>query len=181
MSFPDPKPWSEGELENLKIATDGIEKSFDDQVGQRLAALRFEINACDSFQGHGVSEAAEFLAGLREEYTALATVIRNVEQAVGGLMANKRETVEGVGTLERHRDTSRRNWSHEDLLRVVLDSDRRPKGGSGDGEVESDLDVLRAVYGLRGYNARSTALRERGIDPDEYSEHEDRGWRVSIK
>lgn len=194
-SFDDPKPWSDEELADMKtdspVSQTEVERiigeippitkrDMEDDVGQRLAALRYEVNAMDSLQVDGLEDAAELLAGLREEYKALASVIRSWERVVGGLMADKKETVKGVGTLERSRDKSRRNWQHEDLLRVVLDSDRRPKGDVADGEVESDLDVLRDVYGLRGYNAGITKLRGRGIDPDEYAEVEDRGWTVRI-
>ena len=154
-------------------------RPIEDHVGQRLAALKFEVNACDSLQVEGLDDAAELLAGLRAEYQALASVIRSWEQVVGENMSQKKETVQGVGTLERHRDVKRRNWQHEDLVRLVLDSDRRVKD-SDTGEVESDLDVLRDVFGLRGYNARVTALRARGIDPDELCETEFGGYKVTI-
>ena len=94
-------------------------------------------------------------------------------------MKNQKETVQGVGTLERHRDVSRSNWEHEDLLRVVLDAERRVKDEET-GEIENDLDVLSDVFPMRGYNARVTALRARGIDPDEFCETEERGLKVRI-
>lgn len=80
-------------------------------------------------------------------------------------MQGKRETVCGV-TLERHAKGPRRtDWDHEGLLRLVVDSrvvDEQT------GEIASALDVLKKVYPLKGYNARVTALRDLGIDVDEF-------------
>jgi hypothetical protein len=80
-------------------------------------------------------------------------------------MQGKRDTIAGV-TLERHAKSPRRtDWDHEGLLRLVTDSrvvDHET------GEIASVLDVLKKVYPLKGYNARVTALRDLGIDVDEF-------------
>lgn len=80
-------------------------------------------------------------------------------------MQGKRDTIAGV-TFERHAKVPRRtDWDHEGLLRLVVDSrvvDEQT------GEIASALDVLKKVYPLKGYNARVTALRDLGIDVDEF-------------
>jgi len=94
-----------------------------------------------------------------------ATLRDDLADMIAHGMQGKRETVAGV-TLERNHKTPRRNdWDHEGLLRLVVDSRVVDKQT---GEIASALDVLKKVYPLKGYNARVTALRDLGIDVDEF-------------
>lgn len=91
-------------------------------------------------------------------------------------MGEYRVVVPGHGQVERHRKTTRRNWRSDDLLRMVLDTRRVDRDT---GEIESDVEKIKHVYPLAGYNARLTALRERGIDVDDFCEVETRGgWKL---
>lgn len=79
-------------------------------------------------------------------------------------MPEKRMTVMGVGTFEKHRKADRKAWDKDDLLRVVLDS----RLADADGVVvdETPLDKVLDVWNLPA--PRTTALKARGIDPDEF-------------
>jgi|688.fasta_scaffold641218_2 hypothetical protein len=96
---------------------------------------------------------------------ALAETRDDLADVIAHAMQGKRDTIAGV-TLERHAKSPRRtDWDHEGLLRLVTDSrvvDHET------GEIASVLDVLKKVYPLKGYNARVTALRDLGIDVDEF-------------
>lgn len=106
---------------------------------------------------------------LNDAKVALSMMIEDLGDTIAHAMQGKRETIAGV-TLERHAKTPRRtNWQHDDLLRLVVDSRVVDKDT---GEIASTLDVLKKVYPLKGYNARSTALRALGIDVDEFCETE---------
>jgi hypothetical protein len=78
----------------------------------------------------------------------------------------------------RHQRVARRNWKHDDLLRVVIDS---RTVDLTTGEVESPVSVLRRVYGLFGYQARVKALRDLDIDVDDFCETESRGFTLVTK
>jgi len=54
---------------------------------------------------------------------------------------------------------------HDALLRLVVDS---RSVDYDTGEIESALEVLKRVYPLKGYNARTTELKKLSIDPDEF-------------
>lgn len=157
-----------------------------EHLDQELAHLAFTVEAIDRLvqdaddQERTADELADVLRQTRDIKGQLTDAISSLERLVGDRMTGFQQTVEGVGTLERHKDVSRRNWQSDDLLRVVLDSDRRVKSAD-EGEIESDLDVLKDVYGLKGYNARIGGLKDRGIDPDEYCDSEPRGWKVQVR
>lgn len=107
---------------------------------------------------------------------AAKEVREELESLVGESMPDKRHTAHGV-TVERTRPPARRtDWDSESLLRLVVDS---RVVDPDTGEIESTLAVLRKVYGLAGYQARITALRSLGIDPDEFAKTEYRkGWTL---
>ena len=106
---------------------------------------------------------------LLEAKSALAMAVEDLGDTIAHAMNGKRETISGV-TLERHAKAPRRtNWEHDDLLRVVVDSRIVDQDT---GEIASTLEVLKKVYPLKGYNARSTALRALGIDVDEFCQTE---------
>lgn len=106
----------------------------------------------------------------------LGQVKERLEDLIGDAMGSYRVVVGGHGQIERHKKKSRRNWQSDDLLRMVLDTRRV---NSDTGEIESDVDKIKHVYPLAGYNARVGALKERGIDPDEWCETETRpGWKL---
>ena len=80
-------------------------------------------------------------------------------------MPEKSMTVQGVGTFTKHRKADRKAWDKDELLRVVLDS-RVVDPETGEVRDESPLDRVLDVWNLPA--PRTTALKARGIDPDEF-------------
>lgn len=116
-----------------------------------------------------VDEAITAWRILNDAYKALAFAKDALADKIAQAMTDKRHVSHGC-TVERHRVSPRRtNWDHDALLRLVVDS---RVVNEETGEIESALDVLRKVYPLKGYNARTTALRALNIDPDEFCETE---------
>jgi hypothetical protein len=138
--------------------------ALDEEVAQvaRLEDLDVATAAWDE-----LVEACRDLGRIRD---ALANKI-------GEAMPERRMLLAGR-MRKKHYKTYRRDWQHDDLLRLVVDSrvvDEQT------GEIASVLDILKRVYGLHGYNARVTALRELGIDADEFCTSETRGYTIESK
>ena len=81
-------------------------------------------------------------------------------------MTDKYLTAAGVTVERKHKPPRRTNWDHDGLLRLVVDSRVL---NEETGEIESVLAVVKKVYPLAGYNARTTALKALNIDVDEYA------------
>jgi len=106
---------------------------------------------------------------LNDAYKAVAFAKDALADKIGQAMSDKRFTTRSCTVERNHVSPRRTNWDHDALLRLVVDSRIVDKET---GEIESTLDVLRKVYPLKGYNARTTALRSLNIDPDEFCETE---------
>jgi hypothetical protein len=112
---------------------------------------------------------------VRELRRILGDLERAIEGDVATLMDGKTETVDGLGTLERRKGTDRKAWQSDDLLRRLVRDAVDPEHT---GEMPSASEVLDAVVstvtecapitGSLGW--RVTALKARGIDPDEWCE-----------
>lgn len=83
-------------------------------------------------------------------------------------------------TVKPHPDVARSKWDSEELLRLVKDS-RIVDAETGEVKDETELDRIKDVYPLKGYNARIGKLRDRGIDPDEFCSSEFRGWTLEVR
>lgn len=90
-------------------------------------------------------------------------------------MGEHQVTVDGVGTFVRHKKKNRTAWDKDDLLRAVLDS-RLVDTDTGEVADESPLDKVLAVWNLPA--PRTTVLKARGIDADEFCRTEDAGWSI---
>ena len=103
--------------------------------------------------------------------------LRMVRERLDNLLAEQMDGYQ-KDNVKRHRKIMRRDWQHDDLFRLVMDS-RIVDGETG--EVESQVDALKAVYGCKGYNASLKELERRGIDPDEYCTTEQRGYTLEVR
>lgn len=101
---------------------------------------------------------------LVETKRTLTHLIEDLENVIGQAMPDKRYTAAGV-TVERHRKTNRTQWDTESLRRMVLDS-RIVDEDTGEIKDETPVDKLLHVWNLGP--PRTTALKARGIDPDEF-------------
>lgn len=131
----------------LDALTDDIAKNVDaEDVGTDLGEALTVWNL--------LADCARRLAAARDDLGRL----------LADDMPEKRMTVMGVGTFEKHRKADRKAWDKDDLLRVVLDS----RLADADGVVvdETPLDKVLDVWNLPA--PRTTALKARGIDPDEF-------------
>jgi hypothetical protein len=96
-------------------------------------------------------------------------------------MPEKMMVLEGVGVFEKHLKKNRTKWAKDDLLRVVLDSRiEEPDPDTGEFRVreETPLEKVLDVYNLP--SPRTTALKARGIDADEFCESEWAGWSIRL-
>lgn len=115
----------------------------------------------------------------------LATTLMGLGQArdrlddlIGDAMGEYRIVVEGVGQVERHRRKSRTKWDRDALLSAVRDT-RLVDPGTGEVLDPSPLDKVLHVWNLGA--PRLTALKERGLDADEFCETEERkGWQLKV-
>jgi hypothetical protein len=110
--------------------------------------------------------------GLKAIKRDLDTLLRECEADVADLLPDKKVTVPGFGVVEK-RVASTRKWDSETLLmdicRRILDPE-----GTGEISVSSVVDliaVLKKVMPITGsLGWRVTALKDAGIDPDNYSD-----------
>lgn len=108
---------------------------------------------------------------LRQQMSDLA---RAVEERLAEVMPDKRLELPGLPVLERHRGTNRKKWQSEELLSVVVG--RSIVDGDGAlattdpieirSRIEAEVRACLPITGSLGW--RVTALRDRGIDPDEF-------------
>lgn len=136
----------------------------------------------DPIDHFDLDRAISDLAELRSVRKAIADWELVLETYIADSLGRNVTTVEGVGTVQVRYGTDRKAWATHDLLRAVLDS-RMPPDCNGeahpsdDGEatvkgeavrVSPDASRILQVWNLG--TPRVTALRERGIDPDEFAE-----------
>lgn len=137
-------------------------------VAQQVADLE------ESFTAARITDDPEaaFVAWqmLTEAKRALDDTLKQLGHKIGHAIG-KEQTVLNGKTVKRRSSIRRTKWDNSALLRSVLDS-RLVDPDTGEVTDESPLDRVQHVYPLSGGSARTTALRDRGIDPDEFSEHE---------
>jgi hypothetical protein len=126
---------------------------------------------------HGDWHALAFLlAELRRLQADLRLLIDTVEQDCYRLLPDKRTEIDGLGVLEKRKGTDRRAWQSIDLLDEIL---RVAVVDRETGVVLDDETMIRqrihevlvdAVPFNPSLGWRVTALRELGLDPDEWCE-----------
>jgi len=112
------------------------------------------------------------IEGLRALKADLDTLLRSCEDDAARLLPQKKMVLDGFGVVES-RTTSSRKWDSEpllrDLCRQVLDPEQT--GEIDAAAIPELLRVLKAVLPMTAsLGWRVTALREQGIDPEQYSE-----------
>lgn len=100
------------------------------------------------------------------------TLMRATEDDIVRLLPEKKQFVDGVGTVEK-RTSATRKWQSEDLMRDLCRASLDP---NGTGEISltnvaTMLENLKKVLPLTAsLGWRVTALKELGINPDTYGE-----------
>lgn len=105
----------------------------------------------------------------------LATICADLTNRLAEAMPF-RMTIPGLGVVERHKKKARTAWEKDDLLRAVLDS--RIVDEDGVVKDETPLDRVLHVWNLGA--PRTTALRARRLDPDDFAHTEDAGWQIKV-
>lgn len=112
------------------------------------------------------------IEGLKAIKKDLDVLLRACEEDAANLLPEKKVMVDGFGVVER-RTAQTRKWQSEDLL---MDVCRRVLDPEGTGEIQPSavmelISVLKRIMPITGsLGWRVTALKEQGIDPDDYSE-----------
>lgn len=108
----------------------------------------------------------------------IATAVKKaLATQISERLGNEKQVIDGK-PRKRHADVSRKDWDHDALLRMILDS-RLVNEATGEIIDETPVDKLTHVYGLRGYQAKVSAIRARGLDPSEFCTSEFLGWKLS--
>jgi hypothetical protein len=123
------------------------------------------------------TDALTVYAVLEDANRVLQQIRSQVTQGVAGLMSDRQVVVEGVGTFVRHVKKDRTQWDKDALLRAVLDTLVVDKT-TGDILDPNPIDKVLRVWNLGA--PRTTALKERGIDPDEFCHVERGGYTIEV-
>lgn len=150
---------------------DELQSSVDDLVAH-IADLDEHVSHLDDVglavgldcRSH-LALAAEGLRGIRER----------LDDLIGEAMCQYRVVVPDHGQIERHKKKSRTQWD-KDLYRAVLDTVLVDEE-TGEITPETPVEKLLHVWNLGV--PRTTALKARGLDPDEWATVEERpGWTI---
>jgi len=143
-----------------------------------LDSLTFHVGNADELHTQ-----ADALARLREHRRAVSDLEREVEQRIADDMTQDIVNLGDDVVLERRRGTKRTKWQSQAVLaqlgiqaRVDADGVVQPPDGQFTRLYEAVQDCCPLTASLPW---RAGALRERGIDPDEYAATEP--GRVSVK
>ncbi len=120
----------------------------------------------------------EELVELRVSLGRLRDLCDEIDHRVAETFAYGQRHILGTQVYEAKPRTNRRNWQKEDLVEAVFDAVLVNRA-TGEIEPMTKLEKLRFVWPLA--NPRVTALRELGIDPDEYCQTEtSRLWLAKV-
>jgi hypothetical protein len=141
-----------------------------------VAVLRQVLAAADDraaelYDAGDIDRLAHGLHALRPILRDLNDLVRRVEDHVADLMPDKVVELDGLPPMERRRGTDRKAWDSDDLLRDVVRTVSDLDTTTGELRVDPDrlLTVLRQVVPFTGsLSWRVVALRDLGLDPDEY-------------
>ena len=126
------------------------------------------------------------LEPLQQVLSDLRLLEHDVKKYIADTMPERLVSVEGVGTVERKAKITRRNWDSEELLRKIvmgalIDPDTGEIPSSPVEAVDKVMGEVRACVPFTGSTGwRVGALKERGIDPDEWCEENSDGYSIQF-
>lgn len=144
------------------------------QLGTAITELHHEALLADD-----PADLARALACARDFKADLATVYRDIEDRLIGSWPEQGDLeVPTLGLFGLHRRTKRTGWDHDALVHDVLDA------AAGPDRPVADLTGWEAAEALRkaiSFGAgKVTALRQLGLQPDEYCREEQDGMTVEL-
>lgn len=171
---------------NLPAATAATPVSADPVQSLRRAILAMSDDAKHLAETGEWEALIRGLEPLQKVLGDLRILERDVKNYIADTMPEPRVTVEGVGTVERKAQITRRNWQSEDLLRLLV---RRALVDETTGEIPSSpmeavsrvLDEIQSCVPFTGSTAwRVGALRDRGLDPDDWCDENLNGFTIKF-
>lgn len=150
-------------------------------------ALPGLLEQCTDPQG---ADMAELLLMVQQARVALQAVERDAELACAKALLGNMTEAAGL-RIERYRSADRKAWNHDDWQRDVRTKALRAAGLlraqaiiTTDGEELDPAvlhDLLRSVQGVHGAaGPKTTAIRQLGLDPDDYCERSPGAWHVKV-
>lgn len=124
-----------------------------------------------------IEDALRCVDALEESHRVLALVRSALPGALAPIFGEKQITVEGTGTFVLHGKRDRKQWDRDALLSAVLDS-RLVDTETGEVADETPLQKVLACWNLPA--PRTTALKARGIDADQFCRSEWGGHTIEI-
>lgn len=152
----------------------------------RVAIVRMMDEAAALVQAGDWEALIRGLEPLQQVLGDLRLLEQQVKRGIADTMPERRVSVEGVGTVERKAKVTRKGWDSDELLRkiiagAILDEETGELPESPVVAADLILQELRAVLPITGsLGWRVTALRERGIDPDEWCTEDRDGYTISF-
>jgi len=125
---------------------------------------------------------AALLLDLRNLKHLLAIVYKSAEQALIRSLGDRRNLETGDGLYEVRRSMKRTGWDHDELWRHVVArarDERRVDEATGEYESESEA-IARVLFRCARPSWRLTALRDMGLDPDEFCKVEPDALSVQL-
>jgi hypothetical protein len=133
------------------------------------------------------TDIATELFAVRSEIAALKLRENDLEGRLAAEMEDNVFEVPSIGVFQRRRKTDRKAWDHEGIYSALL----RRLRDLGPGKVTDDetgeiieLDPMEGAFRTlkEGANPswRVTALRQRGLDPDEFCETTYGGFSIQF-
>lgn len=143
---------------------------------QQLGELSDDVDAeyseaINAEGGIGIESMIVALLALREAKRGIDLLYRRIENDVIRGTDKKSFTIEGAGEVQIKTSTKRNDWNHDALWRTVVARalDEREMDDDGVIAEPSYETVARVLAECARPSWRVTPLRDRGIDPDEFS------------
>lgn len=163
-----------------------------EQVLSAAAVLRDAAADIDHTMGKGdpgdvtLSELARLMMVLDTTQDVLSHAHSQAHSLANELMEDNEQVVPDVAVLVRNWSRSRSDWDSDQLLRDLMRNMRDtvtpaavdPDTGERVHTWEQAVNALRKGYGLKGYHASITTIREHGLDVGDYSTQGP--WRPKI-
>jgi hypothetical protein len=133
------------------------------------------------------TESAQELYAIRSQIASLKLREGELVDRLAAEMTDDRLELEGVGVFERRRKADRKAWDHEGvysaLLRHLRQAGTVKEVDELTGEIR-ELDPMEAAFRLLKACAnptwRVTALRQQGLQPDEFCQTTYSGYSIQF-
>jgi hypothetical protein len=150
-----------------------------DELNQQVALLDAMLADIDDTLRHMTADDVDVADALQCRATlaspSLGLVRERLDNLLGEALGRYESIVPGFGMVKRHPRKSRTKWDKDRLLRDVEDS--RLFDREGTMKDETPLEKVLHVWNLG--SPRLTALKERGLEGDDYCAIEERpGWTI---